>query len=295
MREFAYVNGQYLPRENAKVHVEDRGYQFGDGVYEVVRFHGHRGLRLDSHLERLQRSSAALRISGAPSVEEWHTIIDRLVECCELPDDESSVWSLYQQVSRGVSPRNHVFPTTPVAPSAVAYFRPAPRYTPQQRETGMALSSQPDERWERCHIKSVCLLPVVVAKQAAVDSGAFEALLVRDGKVTEGGATNAYCIRSGELWTHPEGPHILSGVTRAIVLQAAERAGVRVHQEAVTLEEFRRAEEAFISSTTMDIMPATRLDGEPIGSGSVGPVTRRLMQAVQEIILAEIRAVPVSA
>lgn len=288
MRDIVFVNGRYVPRDEAQVSVEDRAYQFGDGVYEVVRFHGRRGLRLREHLERLLRSSEALRISGGPSVDQWSSIIERLLDECQVGEEDTGVWSMYQQVSRGVCARNHVFPATHCEPSLVAYLRPAPRYTAQQRENGIALSSQPDERWERCYIKSVCLLPVVLAKQAAVEAGAFEALLVRNGVVTEGGATNSYCVRGGEVWTHPEGKYILSGVTRGLVFEAAEKAGVTVREEAVTFDQFRSADEAFLSSTTMDIMPATRLDGKPIGSGKVGEVTNRLMAALREIIAAEI-------
>lgn len=288
MRDFVYVNGEFLPRDDARVSVEDRGYQFADGVYEVVRFHGRRGLRLDAHLERLHRSAEALRIYDTPSISDWYAILDQLMEECHLPGDEYHVTTLYQQVSRGTSPRNHLFPKGQPAPSVVAYFRMAPAYTPEQRLAGITLSSQPDERWPRCFIKSVSLLPVVMAKQAAYEAGAFEALLVRDGIVTEGGATNAYCVRDGVLYTHPEGPHILSGVTRTMVLEAADRAGVEVRQQGVTLEEFRTAEEAFISSTTMDIMPATRLDGRAIGNGQVGPVTRRLVAAITELVQAEL-------
>jgi D-alanine transaminase len=202
---------------------------------------------------------------------------------------------MYQQVSRGVCARNHVFPKTHCEPSLVAYFRPAPAYSSEQRAAGIELSSQPDERWERFHINSVCLLPVVLAKQAAIESGAFEALLVRDGLVTEGGATNAYCVRDGVVWTHPEGKHILSGVTRALVFEAAERAGVTIRQEAVTIEQFRAADEAFISSTTMDIMPVTRLDHKPVADGKVGPITSRLVQSISEIISHELGAAFTSA
>jgi D-alanine transaminase len=291
VRDIVFVNGRYVPREEATVSVEDRAYQFGDGVYEVVRFHGRRGLRLRAHLERLQRSSTELRIVGAPSVDEWMKIIERLQDECEIPEDDDTAWTMYQQVSRGVCARNHVFPKTACEPSLVAYFRNAPEYTPAQRSQGIGLSSQLDERWERCYIKSVCLLPVVLAKQAAIESGAFEALLIRDGIVTEGGATNAYCVRDGVVWTHPEGNHILSGVTRAMVLEAARNANVTVRKEAVTIEQFRNAEEAFISSTTMDIMPATKLDGKAIGSGSVGVVTQRLMEAMADIVAHEVSSV----
>jgi len=293
VRDICFVNGEYTTRENARVSVEDRGYQFADGVYEVIRFHGRRGLKLDAHLERMQRSCDSLRITGNPSIEQWHVIIDRLIEECELPDDDSVAHTMYIQVSRGVCPRSHPFPTAALEPSLVAYFRKAPVYTEAQRAAGVALSAQPDERWERCHIKSVALLPVVLAKQAAIETGAFEALLVRNGKVTEGGATNAYCVRDGVVYTHPEGRHILSGVTRALVFEAAQKAGVDVREEAVTLEQFRSADEAFISSTTMDIMPATKLDGAAIGSGKPGPVTQRLIESMQELVLQDLRGVSV--
>jgi D-alanine transaminase len=150
------------------------------------------------------------------------------------------------------------------------------------------LISQPDERWSRCFIKSVALLPAVMAKYAALEQGGFEALLVRDGAVTEGGSTNMFCVRGGTLFTHPCGPFILSGITRQVVLEAAVREGVPVREEAVTIAEFAGAEEAFMSSTTLNILPATRLDHAPIGDGRVGPVTRRLAQAVEEILAAEI-------
>ena len=295
MRDIVFVNDKYVPREEAMVPVEDRGYQFADGVYEVVRFHGRRGLRLVAHLQRMQESSDALRIQGGPTVAEWHEILDRLIAECQIPDDENHVMSLYQQVSRGENPRNHVFPKVEVKPTVVAYFRMAPKYTAEQRADGIALSSQKDERWERCFIKSICLLPVVMAKQAAVEAGAMEALLVRNNIVTEGGATNAYCVRDGVVCTHPVGPHILKGITRTMVLEAAERAGVTVREEAVSLDQFRTADEAFISSTTMDIMPATKLDGQPIGNGKVGPVTAKLAAALNDLVMQEIRAEVASA
>jgi D-alanine transaminase len=295
LRDIVYVNGRYVPRDEALVSVEDRAYQFGDGVYEVVRFHGRRNVRLRAHLERLERSCQALRIQGAPSVDEWTAVVDQLMDECRLSDEDDHVWSLYQQVSRGVCARNHVFPKTPCQPSSVAYFRPAPQYSHTQREQGVALSSQLDERWERCNIKAVCLLPVVMAKQAAIESGAFEALLVRNGIVTEGGATNAYCVRDGAVWTHPEGNHILSGITRGLILEAAERAGVSLVEKPVTLDQFKAAEEAFISSTTMDIMPATVLDGKPVGDGKVGPITKSLMTAINELIAQEIGTTVISA
>lgn len=294
MQEIVFVNGEFVARADAKVSVEDRGYQFGDGIYEVIRFHGRRGLRLEEHLDRLTASADHLRIKNAPSKAEWLDVIKHLLEKCGIRDDETEVNTLYQQVTRGDLPRNHVFPKQPVPPGAVAYFRRAPVYEADVRSAGIALSSQPDERWSRCYIKSICLLPVVLAKQAAVDAGAFEALLVRDRIATEGGSTNSFCIIKGELHTHPEGGHILSGITRKMVLEAAAIADVPVIERPVPIEEFRAAEEAFISSTTLDIMPATKLDHEPIGDGQVGPVTKKLMDALADIVHDEIRR-PVSA
>lgn len=288
MRDIVFVNGRFVPRVEATVSIEDRGYQFGDGAYEVVRFHGRRGLRLREHLVRLHDSCRHLGIQGGPSVDEWAEIIENLAAECHLPDSSGHVTILYQQITRGASPRNHLFPKVPVVPVCTANFRLAPAYTREQRDRGVALSSQPDERWNRCYIKAISLLPVVLAKQAAAEAGAFEALLVRDdGIVTEGGATNAWCVRGGTVFTHPQGNRILSGIARQMTLEAASRAGVEVREEPVTLQEFRQADEAFITSTTMDVMPVTRLDGEPIGDGAVGRVTRRLMESIGELVAQE--------
>jgi D-alanine transaminase len=288
MNDVVFLDGKFLPRGEARVSIEDRGYQFADGAYEVIRFHGRRGIRLRQHLERMERSLGHLRIVGAPTLNEWLAIIEELQDRCAIPDDPSHVTILYQQVTRGVAPRNHVFPAS-CKPVATLNFRMAPAYSKQQRENGVALSCQPDERWNRCYIKAVNLLPVVLAKQAAVDAGAFEALLVRNGFVTEGGATNAYCVIGGTIFTHPEGPHILSGVVREMVLEAAQKAGIPLRETPVLLEDFRKADEVFISSTTMDIMPVTRLDGDVVGNGTPGPVTRRLMEVLAGIIAEEIQ------
>lgn len=290
MRDIVYVNGQFLPREQAVVSVEDRGFQFADGIYEVTRFHGRRGLRLDDHLQRLKNSGDAMRFSGTHTPQEWHGIIRQLLDECELPDDPGVTHVLYQQVTRGACPRAHLFPTQPLQPTSIAYFRTAPKYDQALRETGVALSVQPDERWDKCYIKTVCLLPAIWAKQAAVDAGAFEALLLRDGVVTEGASTNMFCVINGEIHTHPEGPHILSGVTRNLVLEAARQAGVSVVLRPVPLEEFVGADETFISSTTLDVMPVTKVDEKTIAGGTVGPVTRKIMEGVATLIQQDLTA-----
>ncbi len=276
----------------AVVPIEDRGYQFADGVYDVLKFHGRKPVRLAQHLERLAESCAGLLIEGVPSAAEWRNIISELADRSELSHDVAEQTILYIQVTRGVAPRLHVPPIPQPPPTVIAYFKAAPRYATELRENGVAMISHPDERWSRCNIKSIALLPVVLAKHAARAAGVFEALLVRDGIVTEGGASNAFCVRDGVVFTHPEGPKILSGVTRGIVLDAARRAGIEVREVPVTLEEFRAADEAFLSSTTMNVMPVTRLDGRPIGDGRVGAITRHLAETVEEIIQDELTLEP---
>ncbi len=287
MREVCHLNGHIVPLSLATIPVEDRSCQFGDGVYEVVRFVGRRGVRLDAHLRRLAESAAHLHITGAPAPGEWLDIIARLQDEAGIPDDNAVETILYQHVSRGVAPRAHLWKPGITAHS-LAYFRPCPRCAPGQRENGVMLISQPDERWNRCFIKSVALLPAVMAKHAAFEQGGFEALLVRDGMVTEGGSTNLFCVRGGTLFTHPRGPRILSGITRQVVLEAAAREGVPAREEPVAHADFAAADEAFICSTTMNVLPATRLDHAPIGDGQVGPVTRQLARAVEEILSDEI-------
>jgi D-alanine transaminase len=287
LRQIVFLNGKFVPMAEAVVAVEDRGYQFADGVYDVMKFYGRRPLRLGPHLGRLMDSCAGLRIEGGHGTAEWAEIISSLAERSDVSRDPGAQTILYLQVTRGVAPRNHMLPSPSPKPASVAYFKAPPVYTPEQREQGVALSTQPDERWARCQIKSIALLPVVLAKQAAREAGAFEALLVKDGIVTEGAATNVFCVRGGVAYTHPQGCRILSGVTRGLVMDAASRIGVEVREEPVAIEDFRAADEVFLSSTTMDVMPVTRLDGAPIGNGKVGEVTSRLAEAVLRIIREE--------
>jgi D-alanine transaminase len=287
MKDVVFLNGRFIAKADAVVPVDDRGYQFADGVYEVMKFYGRRPLRIVEHLQRLRDSCEALRIEGGPTTEEWQKILAQLAVESELPDDASTVHILYLQITRGVARRNHLFPAG-VEPTSVAYFMTAPVYSPEQRENGVALMSHPDERWSQCHIKSIALLPCIMAKQAAREAGAFEALLVKGSVVTEGSSTNAFCVRNGAVYTHPQSGAILPGVTRTLVQQAAARAGVGFLEQAITLAEYADADEAFLSSTTMNVMPVTRLDNRPIGDGKVGCVTRRVAAAVDEIIAEEV-------
>jgi len=274
----------------AMVPIEDRGYQFADGIYDVLKLSGWRPVRFRDHMNRLRESCEGILISNIPTMAEWETILAELAARSGLSHSLESQCILYIQVTRGVAPRNHLIPDPQPQPTICAYFKAMPHYTPQQRTNGVAVSTQPDERWLRCHIKAIGLLPVVLAKHAARKAGAFEALLVRDGIVTEAASCNAFCVKDGAIFTHPEGPFILSGITRGIVFDAARRLGIPVHEQPVPLTEFRRADEAFLSSTTMNVMPVTVIDGAPVGNGRVGPITRAVAAEVEAIIREELEA-----
>ncbi|MCB2156887.1 aminotransferase class IV [bacterium] len=268
-----------MPLSEGRVSVEDRGFQFADGIYEAIRCYDGVPLMLDEHLQRFENSARAILIEPPGTRDERAENIRSLVRESGFGD-----CLLYGQLTRGASPRKHTFPLAKdCPPTELWYVRELQAHAPEHYRDGVALLSHPDERWARCNIKSLALLPNVLAKERARRAGCFEALLYReDGTVTECGASNAYCVIDGVVRTHPLNNRILPGVTRLLVLQVAREEGVEVVEEAVTLDEFAAAPEAFISSTTMEIMPATRLDGKPIGNGQVGPVTRSLMGKVND-------------
>ncbi len=269
----ALVNGHAFPIGKARVAVEDRGLQFGDSLYEVVAFLNGRLFDWDKHLWRLERGAAAIGLAGLPSPAVIAARARRLIRQSRLPDG-----LLYLQASRGSSRRDHPFPHG-VAPTLVMTARRfdfAQRI--RQQETGVALLSLPDQRWKRCDIKSTNLLAAVLAKEEVRRAGAFEALFVtEDGVVTEGASTNLWMVGpDGVLRTHPLSAAILPGVSRDTVLELARGAGLPVEERAFTLAEARRAQELFLTSTTGPLLPATRLDGAPVGSGTPGPVAREL-------------------
>jgi len=268
----AYVNGRYLPLAEAAVHVEDRGLQFADSLYEVAAVINGRLFDWEPHLARLRRGAAALFISGLPSEAVLERIARKL-----LADSRLAHALLYIQVTRGTARRDHAFPD--VAPTLIMTIRAfdfAQRAAQQQ--TGIAVISLPDQRWARCDLKTTGLLPAVLAKQEAKVAGAFEAMFVApDGSVTEGGSTNIYMVDgSGSIVTHPLSARILPGIARDTLLRLARAHQIPVVERAFTLEEARAAPELFLTSTTAPILPITRLDGDAIGCGNPGPVASRL-------------------
>lgn len=269
-----YLNGAFLPLAEGRVSVEDRGFQFGDGVYEVIRVYNGCPFRLEAHLERLGRSLEGVRI---PLPEP----LPRLAEICRQVLGPLKEATIYLQITRGVAPRAHAFPTG-ARPTVLAYAREVQR--PPDSKT-YTLRSVPDDRWGRCHLKTICLLPNILARQQAVEAGCDEGLFVRDdGTVTEGTASNAFFVFKGTLQTHPADSRILNGITREIAIFLARRLEIPVEERPVKLPEARQADEVFMTGTTAEIMPVTALDGKP---WAPGPVTARLRAAFRELVRAE--------
>lgn len=272
MSRIAYVNGRYVPHREAMVHVEDRGYQFADGVYEVMAIRSGRLVRERRHFERLARSLDAIRLEMPVTERVLRVILGEMVRRNRIAEG-----IVYLQISRGVARRDHAFPKA-VRPSLVLTARATKPKTDQWR-SGVSVITIADIRWKRPDIKSISLLPNVLGKQQAVEAGAYEAWMFDDdGMVTEGTSTNAWIVtRRGELVTRKADTAILHGITRDVLRDAAGHAGMRLVERPFSLAEVLRAPEAFLTSTTSAVMPVVSVDGKTIGDGKPGPVTRRLL------------------
>ena len=275
-----YLNGHYVAARDATISPLDRGFLFGDGIYEVVRALDGKLVEAGRHWTRLGRSLRETRIERPLTLgdDQVSEIALRLLEENGLMQGHALV---YLEISRGsVSPRTHHFPPAGTPPTVYAS---AAAFTPFDgaRIAGVSVILTPDERWARCDIKSVNLLPNAMAKQLAVDANAWEAVFVRDGAITEGTSSNCFAVIAGELRTHPATRAILGGVTRDVTIALARKLDIEVVERAFTVAELETAEEAFLTSTTNDVMPIVKIDGRAVGSGAPGAVTRRLSDAVQ--------------
>ncbi len=274
MSRIAYVNGRYLRRAEAAVNIEDRGYQFADGVYEVCEVRGGRLVDERRHMERLQRSLRELRIALPMSPPALSAILHETVRCNRVTDGV-----VYLQVTRGVARRDHPFPATPVLPAIVVT---ANRLDFAKLEAmaaeGVAVITLPDNRWDRVDIKSIALLPNVLAKQAAREQGAREAWFVdRDGLVTEGSSSNAWIVtREGKVVTRQTDRAILKGITRAAVLDQMKAQGLELEERAFSVAEACEAREAFLTSASQLVLPVVRIDGKPVGNGAPGLIATAL-------------------
>jgi len=287
MSRIAYVNGRYLPKRHASVNVEDRGLQFGDGVYEVVTVQDGRFVDEGLHLDRLERSLREIRIPMPMAREALRQVLAEVVRRNRVRHG-----LCYMQVTRGVAPRDHPFPKTPVSPSLVVTAKTLAGYPADVDAWAAKAILHPDLRWERRDIKSTNLLPNVLAKQAAREAGAVEAILYdqESGLITEGAATSFWIVdEHGALRTRKLSHTILPGCTSAALMQELRDAGIPWREEPFSVEEAKRAREAFITSATSYVRPITSLDGAPVGDGKVGPVVRQLFAMFARHVKGEAR------
>ena len=284
MRPIGLIDGKIIGLSEKVVELEDRGYQFGDGAYEVTRVYNGRPFALPLHLERLRRSLNELKIPLPYTFEELAKFHTLLIETSGIGEA-----SVYLQITRGVAPRAHVFPEHAV-PRLTMTIQPV---TPNDalRASGARGIFVPDERWLRCDIKSLNLLANVLAKQRATEAGAFEAIQVRDAWVTEGCVSNFFAVKDGVLRTHPANHLILRGISRTIILERlAPELGLRVVEEPFDVSFAKNADETFVTATVTEIMPIIALDGTPVGSGKPGPVACRLIEALAALVSEECAA-----
>lgn len=270
MPDIAFVNGRFVPWNQATVSIDDRGFQFGDGVYEVIRTYRGTSFELTAHLARLDRSATALSLPQPYSRTQWTQWIQQGLSQAGYQEAK-----IYIQVTRGVAPRDHAFPSD-IAPTVVMTIREIRPLALQLRQEGVSARTCDDLRWGRCDIKSLNLLANVLAREEAKKAGVFEAILVKDGVVTEGSISNVMAIQGGVLVTAPEGPRILSGVTRTVVLGLAGKEGIPIEERPMAVDSLYSADEVFLTGTTIEVLGVIRIDGKTIGSGRPGPVTKAL-------------------
>ena len=278
--EISFLNGCFLPKEEIKISPDDRGFLFADGVYEVAKWYAGLFFDMESHVSRLKRSLSELKI-GWNEPDLFPSIASELIRINEL---ESSYALIYLQVTRGVARRTHYFPSREVTPTVYAY---AWGYTPEAlpEEKGVKVILREDIRWSRCDIKSVALLANTLSFQEAYEKGMKECIFVRNGFITEGSHSNIFFVIDGTLFTHPESNNILSGVTRKNILRLAKESGLKIREEAVSLERLKSCQEAFITNTSAELTPVTEMEGIIIGNGTTGPVSRLLRKKFDEAIM----------
>lgn len=279
MESLALINGQFIDVNDKVIQMEDRGYQFGDGVYEVTKVYNGRCFALQPHLDRLYRSLRALRIPATYTLEE-------LIEFHELLIEKSGILegSIYLQITRGVAPRTHNFPEQ-IVPCLTMSIRPAGKVNPQLWEQGVKVILIPDERWLRCDIKSLNLLGNILGKQQAKEAGCYEGVMVRDEHITEGTSSNFFVVKDEVIWTYPASHLILKGITRTILIEKlAKELDIPVLEKPFDVKFIKGVSEAFLSGTSTEVMPIATINGTPIGDGTVGPITRNLQVAYSKLI-----------
>jgi len=278
MSTIVYLNGQRVDYENAKVSIEDRGFQFGDGLYEVVHVYNGRFFYLDRHLARLEEGANEIYL-------DLDFGLDNLANICRKAVKESGYdnASVYIQVTRGAAVRQHAFPDN-IKCTWLVIVRECKGNPPEFYENGVTCITVPDERWARCNVKTVQLLANCIAKEKAKKAGSFEAIFHKGGTVREGSSSNVFIVKNNTLLTHPADNRILHGITRGVVLEIAEQNQIKYSEQIFTLDDLFSADEVFLTGTTTEIMPVVKVDGKIIGDGVPGPLTRTIQQKFKDYI-----------
>ena len=286
-----YLNGQYMPIEEAKISVLDRGFIFGDGVYEVIPVYTRRPFRLAEHLQRLQYSLDGIKLANPHSNAEWTRLINELIA-----RNQSSDQYLYLHITRGVARRDHAFPRPSVAPTVFMMSNPLYTPAPELLQSGIHCVTAQDNRWLRCDIKSIALLPNVLLRQMAIDADCSETLLIRqdgcDGFMTEGAASNIFAVKNGVLLAPPKDNLMLPGITYDVVLELAATYGIPHEVRRIAAAEVFSANELLLTSSTKEVLPITLLDGKPVGDGLPGAMFARLHALYQDFKRDVMRAAP---
>ena len=279
-----YLNGEFLPIEEARIPVLDRGFIFGDGVYELIPVYSRRPFRIEEHLARLQHSLDGIRLPNPHTPGEWRELIDTLIAQQSFDDQ-----SVYLHITRGVAKRDHAFPPG-ITPTVMMMANPLVTPTPEQIENGVAAVTAVDNRWLRCDIKAISLLPNVLLRQLAVDAGAAETILLRGGFMTEGAASNIFVIKDEIIFAPPKNNLMLPGITYDVVVELANQNNVDVRIGAVPERLLRHADEIWQTSSTREVLAITTLDGAPVGDGRPGLLGQRMLEWYQAFKTAVMRA-----
>lgn len=273
-----YLNGEFLPLADAGISPLDRGFLYGDGVYEVIPVYSRRAFRIDEHLARLQSTLAGIQLGNPLTTDDWKAVIARLIEAAPWDDQ-----SIYLQVTRGAdNKRDHAFPPANVPPTAFAFASPLVTTPADVRARGVAAITVPDLRWSRCDLKVISLLANVLARQQAVDQGCAEALLIRDGFMKEGAASNIFIVKDGLLLAPPKTQLMLPGITYDVILELAQQHQLPLEVREISETELRAADEVWMTSSTKEVLAITTLDGKAVGNGKPGPVGERMWQWYQD-------------
>ncbi len=271
-----FLNGEFMPIEDAKVPVLDRGFIFGDGIYELVPVYSRAPFRLEGHLARMERSLSAVGIRNPYSRAEWVTLIGQMID--RQPFDDQGV---YWQITRGVAKRDHAFPKD-ARPTVFMMSNPLVNPSRAVIENGAAAVTAPDFRWHRCDLKTISLIGNCMLRQLSAEEGAIETIMFRDGKLTEASASNAYIVKNGVIATPPKTELILPGITLEVVFDIVERGRMALEVRDISAAEVRSADEVWVTSSSKEIVAIVTLDGKPVGSGKPGPVFRRAWQLYQD-------------